>query len=107
MKSTNLRMLLEKAVRLYTGTASGEIVPVMAVPVSEITKLMADCPPAKIGRPQVTANMIPDKFVKLYPRLLNKEINISEFAKICGISRPTVYKYIRLLQEEKEKQDDH
>lgn len=107
MKSLNSRMLLEKAVRLYTGTASGEIVPVMAVPVSEITKLMADCPQAKIGRPQVTADMIPSKFVKLYPRLLNKEINISEFARMCDISRPTVYKYIRLLQKEEEKQDDH
>ena len=102
MKAINPRSLLEKAVRLYTGTASGEIIPVMAVPVTEIAKIIKDCEPAKIGRPHVTVDMIPHKFMKLYPQLQNKEISVSDFARLCGISRPTVYKYIRLLQEEEE-----
>lgn len=102
MKHKNLNILLEKAVRLYMGTASGEVVPIMAVPVSEITKLIDDCASTKIGRPHVTVNMIPEKFLELYPKLQNKEMNISEFARTCGVSRPTVYKYIRLLEEEGE-----
>lgn len=102
MKAINPQTLLGKAIRLYIGTASGEIVPIMAVPVTEIANIINDCKPAKIGRPHVTADMIPDKFIKLYPRLQNKKINITDFARLCGISRPTVYKYIRLLQKEKE-----
>lgn len=100
MKTINPQTLLEKAVRLYTGTASGEIIPIMAVPVSEIVKIVQDCELPKIGRPHVTVGMIPDQFMKLYPQLQNKEISVSEFARICGLSRPTVYKYMRLLQEE-------
>ena len=48
----------------------------------------------KIGRPQLCADSLPDKFWKYYKMYQNKQINISEFARMMGCSRSTVYKYI-------------
>ena len=103
MKPINPNILLGKAIKLYAGTASGEIVPIMAVPISEIAKIIEASAPTKIGRPHVTIDQIPETFLNLYPKLQNKEISVSEFARACGLSRPTVYKYIRLLEEERER----
>ena len=52
----------------------------------------------KVGRPQTTKDNIPPIFYKHYPAYLIGKLNISELAKICDLSRPTVYKYIRLLK---------
>lgn len=54
---------------------------------------------AAIGRPQTTADTIPDKFLRYYPKYNKKEINVSELSRLCEMSRTTVYKYIRLLEE--------
>ena len=51
----------------------------------------------RIGRPQTTKDNIPALFYKHYPAFAAKQINVSEFARICGLSRPTVYKYLRLI----------
>ena len=51
----------------------------------------------KVGRRPTTKDDIPPIFYKHYPAFLSKQINVSEFARICGLSRPTVYKYIKLL----------
>ena len=51
----------------------------------------------KLGRPETKAEDIPDIFYRYYPKYRNKEINISEFAKLCGMSRTTIYKYIGLV----------
>ena len=51
----------------------------------------------KIGRPQTTKDDIPANFYKHYPSYAAGNMNVSELARICGLSRPTVYKYLKLL----------
>ena len=51
----------------------------------------------KVGRPQTTKDNIPPIFYKHYPAFVAGTLNISEFARLCGLSRPTVYKYLKLL----------
>lgn len=53
---------------------------------------------AKIGRPQATADDIPANFLRHYPAFKNKQLNVSELARVCDLSRTTVYKYISLLE---------
>ena len=53
---------------------------------------------AKIGRPQVTADNIPSTFLRHYPAFKKGQLNVSELARVCGLSRTTVYKYIELLE---------
>ena len=54
----------------------------------------------KIGRPQVTADDIPAAFLRHYPAYKIGKMNLSELARICGLSRTTAYKYIGLLEGE-------
>lgn len=53
---------------------------------------------AKIGRPKTTVEDIPASFFRHYPAYKNKQLNLSELARVCGLSRTTVYKYIALLE---------
>ena len=53
---------------------------------------------AKIGRPQATVDNIPAVFLRHYPAFKNKQLNVSELARVCALSRTTVYKYIDLLE---------
>ena len=53
---------------------------------------------AKIGRPQVTADNIPATFLRHYPTYKKGQLNVSELARVCDLSRTTVYKYIELLE---------
>lgn len=50
-----------------------------------------------IGRPKTTKEDIPAVFMKHYPSLMSGQMNVSELARVCGLSRPTVYKYIKML----------
>ena len=52
----------------------------------------------RIGRPQTTQEDIPACFMKHYPALMNGQLNVSELARVCGLSRPTVYKYLRMME---------
>ena len=51
----------------------------------------------KIGRPQTTKDDIPAVFFKHYPTYAAGKMNVSEFARVCGLSRPTVYKYLKMI----------
>ena len=53
---------------------------------------------ARIGRPQVTADNIPATFLRHYPAFKKGQLNVSELARVCDLSRTTVYKYIELLE---------
>lgn len=53
----------------------------------------------RIGRPALTKDQIPAIFYKHYPAYKNKQLNISELARVCGMSRTTIYKYIGLLEK--------
>ena len=52
----------------------------------------------KIGRKPTTKEDIPAVFYKHYPAYAAKKMNISELARVCKLSRPTVYKYLMLLK---------
>ena len=51
----------------------------------------------KVGRPQTTKDDIPAVFYKHYPAFASGNMNVSELARICDLSRPTVYKYLKLI----------
>lgn len=53
----------------------------------------------RIGRPALTKDQIPAIFYKHYPAYKNKQLNISELARVCGMSRTTIYKYLELLEK--------
>ena len=52
----------------------------------------------QIGRPQVSKEDIPATFLRHYPAYKSKQLNVSELARVCDISRTTAYKYIGLLE---------
>lgn len=52
----------------------------------------------RVGRRPTTREDIPVIFYKHYPAYVARQINVTEFARLCGLSRPTVYKYIRMLE---------
>ena len=52
----------------------------------------------QVGRRPTTKDDIPTVFYKHYPTYAAKKMNVSELARVCGLSRPTVYKYLRLIE---------
>jgi DNA invertase Pin-like site-specific DNA recombinase len=52
----------------------------------------------QIGRPQVAADDVPSGFLRHYPAYKRGQLNVSELARVCNISRTTAYKYIGLLE---------
>ena len=53
---------------------------------------------AAIGRPPTTIENLPIDFLKHYPKYMNKQINVTELARLCRISRQTAHKYIAVFQ---------
>lgn len=51
-----------------------------------------------IGRKKVNKDDIPSMFMRYYQQYKNKEISITELAKLCDMSRTTVYKYIKIIE---------
>ena len=51
----------------------------------------------RIGRPQTTKEDIPAAFLKHYVAFREGKMNVSELARVCGLSRPTVYKYMKMM----------
>lgn len=54
---------------------------------------------ARIGRPRTTADSIPAIFYRHYPAYAAGVLNIAEFARVCDMSRSTIYKYLKMLEE--------
>ena len=52
----------------------------------------------KIGRRPTTKEDIPAVFFKHYAIFMEGKMNVSELARICGLSRPTVYKYLKMME---------
>lgn len=51
----------------------------------------------QIGRPQTTTEDIPPIFFRHYPAFTAGSLNVSELARVCNLSRTTVYKYIGMM----------
>jgi DNA invertase Pin-like site-specific DNA recombinase len=52
-----------------------------------------------IGRPLVKFENIPDNVKKTYDLYINGSITKTVYAKICGISRPTLDKYLEVIKD--------
>lgn len=52
----------------------------------------------QIGRPRLTMEDIPTSFLRHYPAYKKGQLNISELARVCELSRTTVYKYMSVLE---------
>ena len=51
----------------------------------------------RIGRRPTTKADIPANFLKHYANFMEGKMNVSELARVCGLSRPTVYKYLKMM----------
>lgn len=51
-----------------------------------------------IGRPPVTIDDIPAIFFRHYQKYQKREINKTEFSRLCNLSYPTIYKYLRIVE---------
>lgn len=51
----------------------------------------------KLGRPQTTIETLPYNFLKYYPMFQKGSINLSELSRLSSISRPTLYKYLKIV----------
>ena len=51
----------------------------------------------KIGRRATTKEDIPTSFLKHYAIFMEGKMNVSELARVCGLSGPTVYKYLKMM----------
>ena len=52
----------------------------------------------RIGRPQLAKEDIPAAFLRHYPAYKAGNLNLSELARVCDLSRTTAYKYIGMLE---------
>ncbi|MBQ6966403.1 MAG: recombinase family protein [Lachnospiraceae bacterium] len=50
-----------------------------------------------IGRPSLTSVDLPPRFFQKYQLYADGKLNISDFSRIMGCSRTTIYKYIRMV----------
>ena len=46
----------------------------------------------RIGWPQVTIEDLPNVFLRHYPAYQKGALNVGELARVCGVSRTTMYK---------------
>ena len=53
----------------------------------------------RLGRPKLSVNDIPKKVVDKFHLYKSGAISKSDYAKLCNISRPTLYKYIALMTD--------
>ena len=53
----------------------------------------------KVGRPPLTKEDIPPSFYRHYLSYKNGQLNLSELARVCGISRTTAYKYVEIIEK--------
>lgn len=53
----------------------------------------------RIGRKKLSHDSLPDVFINNFGRYNSKELNKTEFAKLCKCSRPTLDKWIKCFQE--------
>ena len=57
------------------------------------------CKGKHIGRPKTNVDSIPAIFYKHYPKYKSGTINKKDFSRLCSLSYPTIFKYIKLVEE--------
>ena len=51
-----------------------------------------------VGRPITTIDNLPSVFLKYYPQYKNGQINKTELARLCKMSRQSIHKYINVYE---------
>ena len=51
----------------------------------------------KVGRPKLKKEEIPQAFYRHYPTYAAGKMNLTELARVCDLSRPTMYKYLKMV----------
>ena len=51
---------------------------------------------ATLGRPETTIDNLPSDFIRHYPKYATRQVTQSELARLCGISRQSINKYIKI-----------
>ncbi|MDD3361529.1 MAG: recombinase family protein [Hespellia sp.] len=51
------------------------------------------------GRRKTTTDDIPQVFFRYYPQFANGNINLSEFARLTKLSRTSIYKYLKIAEQ--------
>lgn len=52
----------------------------------------------RIGRPPISLDGVPDKFLRYYPGYLSGKYNMSELSRLTGYARTTCYRYAKALE---------
>lgn len=52
----------------------------------------------KLGRPTTSTDDIPESFYRYYPQYKSGNINKSEFSRLCRLSYPSIYKYLKIVE---------
>ena len=52
----------------------------------------------RIGRPCLVIDDFPADFLRHYPAYKKGQLNVSELARVCAMSRTTTYKYISVIE---------
>ena len=52
----------------------------------------------RLGRPPLALDAVPDDFFRYYTIFRAQGLSVTELAHLSQLSRPTVYKYIRLIE---------
>lgn len=53
----------------------------------------------RIGRPETTADTLPSRFWKYYKSYKDGNLTVSEYSRLLGCSRTTVYKYLAIADK--------
>lgn len=54
---------------------------------------------SRLGRPKLTFDRIPDRFLRYYALYQAQSLTVSELARLSGVSRMTVYRYLKVLEK--------
>ena len=52
----------------------------------------------QIGRPRLAIDDLPANFLRHYPAYKKGQLNVSELARVCELSRTTTYKYLSVVE---------
>jgi len=53
----------------------------------------------RLGRPKATPKDLPSKVMEMWPIYKRGFLSKTDYANVCGVSRPTIYKYIAMLTD--------
>lgn len=52
-----------------------------------------------IGRPKTNIDNLPNTFIRHYPKYKQGDLTVTDLARLCSVSRQSIYKYIKIYEE--------